>query len=375
MKFHSIPRWFLGILCLVAIFAVASAWGHPIHLASMDFASHGHLLMAIPAIGLPDMLSVGSMTQSINTVPEMPTKVGDSGLFEEEGIVTPNAVFDVVNGRLSLVPAVPRGSDPTPVKRDPRSVHVIRSAHLPATAVITPDEFDGIRAFGDVTVEQGQAKLVANRIQNMKNRLTVTREFHRVGALRGQVLDADGSVLTDLYTEFGVTKRTQDMVLGTAGTEVREKVLAIKRAAEAKLGGVLVQGWRAYCSPTFFDALTKHATVKEAFKAWEAAQERLGGDMRKGFNFGGVEWIEYGASVGGTAFIPEKKAAVFPVAAGLYKLYNAPADYNETANTMGVPYYSKAEPRRFGKGFDLEAQSNPVALCLDPSVLTEAFFA
>ena len=99
-------------------------------------------------------------------------------------------------------------------------------------------------------------------------------------------------------------------------------MLAIKRAAEAKLGGVLVQGWRAYCSPTFFDALTRHATVKEAYKAWEAAQERLGGDMRKGFNFGGVEWIEYGASVGETAFIPDKKATVFPVAAGLYKLYN-----------------------------------------------------
>jgi len=41
----------------------------------------------------------------------------------------------------------------------------------------------------------------------------------------------------------------------------------------------------------------------------------------------------------------------------------------ETVNTLGVPYYAKQEPRRMGKGIDLEAQSNPITLCTKPRAI------
>lgn len=50
----------------------------------------------------------------------------------------------------------------------------------------------------------------------------------------------------------------------------------------------------------------------------------------------------------------------------LYISAFAPADYMETVNTQGIPYYSKLETLPFGKGVAGEAQSNPLHLCTRP---------
>lgn len=93
--------------------------------------------------------------------------------------------------------------------------------------------------------------------------------------------------------------------------------------------------------------------------------------MRSGFRFGDIEFVEYDVTVSGQKFIPEGVAQVFPVARGAFAMYNAPANYNETVNTIGQPYYAKAEARKMGKGWDLEVQANPLALCLFPEALVE----
>ena len=49
----------------------------------------------------------------------------------------------------------------------------------------------------------------------------------------------------------------------------------------------------------------------------------------------------------------------------------APAPYNETVNTVGLPYYAKAKEMEFGKGVEVEAQSNPLNICLRPTALVE----
>ena len=50
----------------------------------------------------------------------------------------------------------------------------------------------------------------------------------------------------------------------------------------------------------------------------------------------------------------------------LYISVFAPADYMETVNTQGIPYYSMIEPLPFNKGMAGEAQSNPLHLCTRP---------
>ena len=320
---------------------------------------------------LEDLFTLASLTDAINLLPRPPSLLGSSGLFEEKGVNTTSIIVESKNGQLSLVPAVSRNDDPTPAKRSGRARRTFEVPHLPTSGQVLPTELQGLAGFGQETTVDSQAVVINDRLQELRDRLEATREYHRMGAISGKILDADGSVLFDLFDEFGVSSKKVTTALATADTDVRAKLMEAKRHAEKQLPGMVITGWRAYCAEDYLDGLVKHKNVEKAYANYQEASDRLGGDVRKGFVYGGVEHIECNAAVGDKRFIPLGKARLVPVVRGLFKLYNAPANYNETVNTLGKPFYAKSEPRKMGKGWDLEAQANPLAICLAPGALVE----
>jgi Phage major capsid protein E/Phage portal protein, lambda family len=66
-----------------------------------------------------------------------------------------------------------------------------------------------------------------------------------------------------------------------------------------------------------------------------------------------------------------QKPYFFPVGVpGLFRQYNAPADFVETANTIGLPRYAKqAVDQQFARWVMLHVQSNPLPICTRPRVL------
>lgn len=322
-------------------------------------------------MNLPDLFSVANLTAAVNKLPAIPGKVGAMGLFDEKGVTSTSVVIDEREGRLVLVPNTSRNDDPAPLEGRKRKRRTFETLHLPVSSSILPSQLQGIAAFGQESATTPVVTVINDHLQELKNSIEATREFQRVGALRGQLLDADGSVLFDLFDEFDVKQKKVTVLLSNPDTNVRKACIDAKRHAESKLGGVMVTGFRALCGPDWFDAFTDHEKVKAAFANYQEAQDRLGGDMRTGFTFGGIEFIEYDVTVSGQRFIPADIAQVFPMARGVFRLFNTPANYNETVNTLGQPFYSKAEPRKMGKGWDLEAQANPLAMCLFPEALVE----
>ena len=322
-------------------------------------------------MNLEDMFRIANLTAGINKLPAIPGKVGAMGLFEEKGVTSTSVLIDEREGRLVLVPNTSRNDDPSPVKAATRKRRSFETLHLPLSRPILPSQLQGIAAFGEEGSAAPVATVINDNLQELKNSIEATREFQRVGALRGKLLDDKGDVLFDLYKEFEVTQKKITVALGNKDTNVRKACLDAKRFSESKLCGVMVTGFRALCGPDWFDALVDHEKVKAAFANYQEAQDRLGGDVRSGFTFGGIEFIEYDVTVSGQRFIPLDIAQVFPVARGVFRMFNAPANYIETVNTLGQPFYSKAEPRKMGKGWDVEAQSNPLAMCLFPEALVE----
>lgn len=136
----------------------------------------------------------------------------------------------------------------------------------------------------------------------------------------------------------------------------------------------------AYCSPSFYDALTGHANVKTAFQYYQQTQN-LSGDFRKGFVFAGIIFEEYiGQAVDEAGnvrlFIPDGDARFFPFGTQtVFRTFFAPADFIETVNTAGLPVYAKQELRDFARGWDLHTQSNPLPLCTRPEVLVRGTVA
>lgn len=314
----------------------------------------------------PDLFTLASLTESINQIPALPTKIGNSKLFTPKPISTTQVMIDEKQGKLSLVANTSRRDAGAPAASATRKARSFTTTHLPQRGTLLAEDYQGVRGFGAESEADPIAKVLIDRLQELRNNVDATREYHKICAIRGQILDADGTVIENLYTGFGVSQETVNLSLAS-NTAPNTKIREAMRKSEKVLGAMLVNGFRAYCSPDFFDALVENAAVKAAYANWQAAQDRLAGDMRSGFTHAGVEWIEYAAQIGDKKFVPDGEAYLFPVAQGIFIEALAPANYLETINTLGKEYYAKAQPLPFDKGYDLEAQSNPLALNLLPA--------
>lgn len=318
-----------------------------------------------------DGFTLTSLTAAINEQPHLPTRIGDSGLFHEEGVTTQTVQIEKQGNKLILVQSADRGAPGVKIKGEKRKKIPFNVIHLPQEATIMADEVAGLVAFGSEDQTETVTNYVNQRLGKMRRNNDATIEYHRVGAIQGKVLDADGTELVDLYASFGLTKQTKSLVLGTGATKVKTKLLEAKRAIEEKLGGTMVMGWKCYCSPEFFDDFTGHATVEKAYERWNDG-EALRADNRAGFDFAGINFEEYRGKVGNTSFIPAGKAYLIPIGIPeMFATYFAPANYVETVNTMGLPYYAKQKLLDFDKGIEIEAQSNPLSINTRPDCVIE----
>lgn len=323
--------------------------------------------MADIAIFEDDVFSVSSLTAAINEQEYLPGRISSLGLFREEGISTLTVQIEKDGDTLALVPSGERGTSGLVVGGTKRTLIPFNTVHLPERFTIKADEIQGIRAFGTRSELQAVQDVVNKRLAKARRQLDATHEFQRMGALNGQVLDADGkTVLLDIYKSFGVNRQKLQMGLNSPDTELRVKCGEALDMQEEALGSVTSSGSRALCGKNFWNKLIVHKSVKETYlNTMQAASLR--GDARESFEFGGIVWERYRGKVAGVAFVHDDKALLVPEGVpDLYISSFAPADYMETVNTQGIPYYSKIEPLPFNKGVAGEAQSNPLHLCTRP---------
>lgn len=315
-----------------------------------------------------DAFSVQSLTAAINNPTEgqyVPALLDT--LFDEEGVLTTAVSIERDGDSLALVPAAERGAPGNVTVGSKRDMIPFNTIHLPTRGVIRADEVQNMRAFGSETEVESVQNLVNKRLQKMRQRIEATIAFQRMGAVTGKVYDSNGStVLLDLFARFGITQQTQALALNVETTDVQQKIRDAKRKAEDAVAGTgVITGWLAVCGRSFYDDFVGHAVVKEAFDRYNDGAF-LRDDMRKGFVFGDVTWKEYYGKVGAINYIDTNVGYLIPIVNGLFITRFAPADYIETVNTLGLPYYGKQELMPFGKGVELEAQSNPLNLCTRP---------
>ena len=325
-----------------------------------------------------DGFSLAELTVATNKLPNNPRLIQDSGIFADQGVTTRSILVEEQNGILNLLPSVPPGGPATVGNVGKRKLRSFVIPHIPHDDVVLPSDVQGVRAFGSASLADTQNRLLLQKVQTMRDKHGITLEWMRVGAMKGILVDGDAAtILYNFYDQFGITAKTVDFALDDEDTEVRSKCLEVKRHIETHLFSEVSSGVRAYVSPDFYDALTQHTQVKEAFKFYDANQQNLAADMRSGFRFGDIEFIEYNGSAttpDGTVnkFIADGEGHAFPLgSASTFKTFYAPADFNETVNTIGLPVYAKMEPRKFGRGWDLHTQSNPFPICLRPEVLVK----
>jgi len=318
--------------------------------------------------------SMASLTAAINLLPNRYGRLEQLGLFPPKPVRTRQIMVEEYAGQLNLLPTRAPGSPGTLGERGRRRLRSFAIPHIPHDDVVLPDEVQGLRAFGSETESQAVAGVMARHLETMRNKHAITLEHLRMGALKGKILDADGSELFDLFAAFEIGQQTVAFDLAAAGTNVKAKCAAVLAKIENNLKGEFMSSVHCLCSPEFFEALSGHAKVEKAFENWQNGAILIN-DVRAGFTYGGITFEEYrgqASDANGTTrrFIAPGEAHAFPLGTvDTFSTYFAPADFNETVNTLGQPLYAKQAPRQFDRGTDLHTQSNPLPMCHRPGVL------
>lgn len=317
-----------------------------------------------------DAFTMRSLTAAINKAPYRPGRIGSLGLFRESGMTTVVAMIEEKEGQLSLISATPRGGPGSVIGADKRTARPFKAQHLERESTIYADEVQGVRAFGEETVLQTVQGMVNERLATLRQMHEVTLEHHRVGAIQGRVLDADGSTtLVNLFDEFDVDQQTEELEFD--GADLRSQVVGVQRLIESELGAQPISGYRAFCGDLFFDRLIESTAVKETLKYQEG--KVLRDDLRKGFDFGGVTWENYRGRVGSVNFFATSEAYVVPEGVpDLFIVKFAPADTIDTVNTVGLPLYAQMiTDKDMNRWVKAHTQSNPLALCTRPRAVVK----
>ena len=329
-----------------------------------------------------DIFTMASLTDAISDVDYVPGRVGQLGIFAVEGIPDRKVVIEEEYQTLKLVPTSPYGGVPSADTTDARKARPFIVPHISVIDSISSEEIQSVRAYANgmapsaarMSVEQIRDKKLAQ----MQLKLQATLEYHRIGAVKGQILDADGTTtIYDLFTEFGVAQQTLNMALGTTTTNILGQIRAAQRLSLAALGNAAFTGWRALCGDTFFDEFIGHSKVED--KYLNSADNRLlrEADLAYGaIAFGGVVWENYRGSVGGVDFIEADKAYLFPTGVmGLGLQKNGPSDWIDRVNQIpsadGLPIEVRSELKPNGKGIDIECQMNPLCLLTKPRAVIQ----
>lgn len=312
----------------------------------------------------PNAFSLQSLTAAINNLKFAPSAL--SGFFQEAGISTLQVAIDIQDGVLNLVDIAPRGASGKVTHGESRSIILFAIPHIPQRATILADEVQNVRMFGSESQAEMLQTKVNERLEIMRRNIDYTIESHRLAALMGQYYDANG-VSQSLFATFGVAQNTQSFVLGTSTTKIRSKCLAAIEKVEAALDGVSFTSLRALCGATFWDALVTHSNVEATYLNTQMASS-LRGDPRLMMDFGGITFQRYRGT--SAVKVPDGEAYLIPSGVnGLCITRFAPANYSETVNTIGLPYYAKSKPMDFEKGYDIETQSNSLNIVTRPAAI------
>lgn len=328
-----------------------------------------------------DAFSVHSLSAAVDKLPYSPGRIGRMNLFQEMPLTTSVAIVEERLGKLALLRTRPRGSEENTTESTPRrKVRSFTVPHVPDWDSVLASDLEGKRAFGDESQVEVFSTILNDRLQAMKDNHEVTHEWHRVGAIKGVVLDADGvTEVANWFTEFGITQHNITFDFADAGNydqanptqDMKVKAQQVKRLMQLALGGTPFTGIHAFCGDEFFDSFVTHATVRKAYERYqENAFARDLQDEEGGFKFAGITWEHYRGTVGNQDFFASGECRFIPTGVrNIFVEAVSPADFVETVNTRGQKIYAKQERMKWDKGIELHTQSNVLYMCTRPQCL------
>lgn len=317
-------------------------------------------------------------TEELLLVPNTWGLINSLGIFNEQGVTQHTINLEISSGTISVIPDQVRGARNTVNRDDNRSLRALPIPHFPLDDFVSPEDIQGRRAYGNTEAADTEAAVIARKLKRIRQNHAITMEAARAFAITdGAIYAPNGTVAANYYTEFGVTRKSVDFVLGTATTDVAAKCEeVIAHVQDNVLTGGVVNEVVVLCSPEFFGKLIAQAGVKEAYKYYTSTQEplrqRLGTGLYREFAHAGLRFIEYRGSYNGTRLIPAGKAFALPRGVeDMFETYFSPANKFSHVNTIGEAAYVFSYRDQSDEKITLQSEHNALHLIRRPAAVVE----
>lgn len=324
------------------------------------------------------VFSLSSLTGAVDRVPYKPQLLGSLNIFEPTPVDTRTVWVERKNNTLSLIPTTAVGSPPTSRQKDKRDATAFRTVRLAEESTLYAEEIQSVRAFGNETVLKTMQSEILDKMVRLRDDLELTKEHHRLGALQGLLLDADGTtVIEDYFEAFDIARPAAiNFNLSQAGTEVKTVIKQVLRQMSRASKGAFIPNVtqvHAICGDGFYDSLVSHPSIEKFYLNQQAANEmKDAGGAFESFRFGKITFHNYrGTDDNSTVAVAENECKFFPVGAReMYKEAMSPSEFFDGVNTKGLPMYAKVVPDRDRQAWvKSEVYSYPLFMCQRPEIL------
>ncbi len=325
-----------------------------------------------------------TMTELVNELNYVPYEIEAMGLFEEEYLRTTTVTFYSEDGALKRVPTTERGApEPVGTRRD-RVLRQISGPRIAKKDTVRSHEVQDRLSPRLPTSDRllNANELVTERQTELIDDVNITEEFHRLGALRGVTLDADGTTeIVDFYDEFGIVAPA---VISFNFATLTESQLRLKIDEEINTPMMRALKRRrrpgtrihALVGDSFWGKLTSHPGYERMFLG-DAMRARLGESHLWGtIELAGVIWHHYFGDDDGMLTVQSNQAIFFPVGAkDVFKSYYMPGEDFSEANQRAKKLYSIVSPDNrinMNEYVDIYVRTYPLHACLCPQALLTA---
>lgn len=314
--------------------------------------------------------SVMALTEAISLIPNKPNIIDGLGIFKKEYKNTTFVQVERASHGVGLVESVKRGTPGNPVSENREPPQTFYMLHLPYDDFVLADDVQNIREFGTTNGLKQIATLVNNKLAIARENFDYTREHAMFGALKGKVLNKDGTtVLADYYTAFGETRKEHQWQLTNDKTDVSGLIDDIKLKYASQMKGESSNGFICLISPQFMQELKTHKSIKDIYVRHQT------GDVYRNsagveFAHNGVRFIVYGEEFESGLKLADDEGIILPTGTrNVFKECFAPANRLDTVNQIAQSYFADKYKLPDNTGYKLHAQCNPLPLVLRPDLV------